>query len=446
MKSLAKWSVNNRVTVNLFMIFLIIAGLFTVLKMRRELNPQFDLDMVTVNIVYPGATPEEVEEGICIKVEEKIKGIEGISRIFSHAYEGMGSVIVELYENADVQKVLYEIKNEVDRIDTFPDEVEEPVVSQMVSRNPVVTVAVYGDVSEKMLRDVAEEIRDDLLDAGDISLAELLGVRNYEIAVEVSEKSLRKYGISFDHVVRAVRGASIELPGGSIKTSYGEILIRSKGKRYTGSEFEDVPLITLKDGTVIKLGQIADVIDGFENTDIQARFNGKPAALVQINRTKTEDVIKIARFVRGYVEQHTALMPEGVQIATWFDLSIMVSDRINLLLRNGVQGIVLVFLILAVFLNLRLAFWVSVGIPISFMGAFIVLDFCGETINMISLFAFIMTLGILVDDAIIVGENIYSHFNKEGSTSSQAVINGLKEVGGPVVPLLHSCRFFLSVG
>ena len=432
MKSLGNWSINNRVTVNLIMIFVIVAGLFTVLNMRKEMFPQFALDMINVSVTYPGASPEEVEEGVCIKIEERIKGIEGISRTISTAHEGRGSVTVELDGDADLRNTLDEIKTEIDLIDTFPDEAEEPVITEIINRYPAITVAVYGDVSEKLLHEVSERIRDDLIDTGPITITDLVGVRDYEIAVEVSEENLRRYSISFDHVVNAIRTGSIDLPGGAIKTSQGEILVRSKGQLYTGREFEDLPLITLEDGTVVRLGEVANVIDGFEDTDLIARFNGKPAALVQVNRTGNEDVIEISRAVRNYVENQKQKMPEGISLATWYDLSTMVQDRINLLLRNGTQGIILVFIALAFFLNLRLAFWVAVGIPISFMGAFLVLDFSGASINMISLFAFIMTLGILVDDAIIIGENIYTHFNK-GKTPSDAVIDGLKEVGGPVV-------------
>ncbi|MFC1815516.1 efflux RND transporter permease subunit [Thermodesulfobacteriota bacterium] len=432
MKFLGNWSIHNRVTVNLIMVFIIVAGLFSVLRMRREMFPQFALDMINISVGYPGSSPEEVEEGICIKIEERIKGIEGISRTFSNAYEGRGSVTVELDTGADGQNILDEIKAEVDRIDTFPDEAEEPVVTEIINRNPAISVAIYGDASEKRFHQIGEKIRDDLIDTGPISLAELVGVRDYEIAVEISEENLRRFGISFDHIVDTIRTGSIDLPGGAIKTSQGEILVRSKGQLYSGNEFEDLPLITLKDGAVIRLGQVATVTDGFEDVDVKTRFNGKPAVLVQVNRTNSEDVIEISKVVRNYVRTHTHKMPQGVNLAIWFDLSTLVRDRINLLLRNGTQGMILVFITLALFLNLRLAFWVAMGIPVSFLGAFMVLEASGATINMISLFAFIMTLGILVDDAIIIGENIYTHFGR-GKTPKEAVVDGLKEVGGPVI-------------
>ncbi|MGD2186390.1 MAG: efflux RND transporter permease subunit [Desulfobacterales bacterium] len=459
MKTLGKWSIKNHVSVNLIMIFIIVAGLFTVMKMRREMMPQFALDMIFISVDYPGSSPEEVEEGICIKIEEQIEGIEGIDRMISTAREGTGEVLVELESGSDVQKVLDEIKVEVDRIDTFPEEAEEPLVLEIINRDPTIYIAVYGDVSEKRLRQAAEKIRDDLLDARIssqlepattdglfskilkrfkfkqpevITQIELVGVRDYEIAIEVSEDNLRRYGLSFDQIVDAVKTGSIDLPGGKIKTDQGEILVRSKGQLYFGKEFEAIPLITLTDGTVVRLGQVAEIIDGFKDVDIKARFNGKPAAVVRISRTSEQDVIEIANIARNYVATHDHQISDDIDLAIWGDLSILVRDRIDLMLRNGLQGITLVFIALALFLNFRLAFWVAIGIPISFMAAFLVLNAFGQTVNMISLFAFIMTLGILVDDAIIVGENIYFHYN-QGKSPSAAVIDGLKQVGGPVV-------------
>ena len=459
MYKLGKWSIKNNVAVNLIMVFIIMAGLFTVMNMRREVFPQFSLDMIVVSVPYPGSSPEEVEEGICVKIEERIESIEGIQRIVSTAREGNGEVLAELKTGADTQKILDDIKAEVDRIDTFPDEAEEPLVMEIINQNPTISVAIFGDVSETRLRQVAEGIRDELLDAKFVSRTEsgglqglvasilkpfkfkqpdsitqidLVGVRDYEIAIEVSEEDLRRYGISFDQVVSAVRAGSIDLPGGRIKTEQGEILIRAKGQLYTGREFEKLPLITLSDGTVVRLGQVAKVIDGFEDLDLKTRFNGKRAAIVQVSRTSEQDIIEIASIARNYVETQRSKIPEDLEIAVWGDISTMVQSRIDLMLRNGSQGILLVFIALALFLNLRLAFWVAIGIPISFMAAFVVLNGVDQTINMISLFAFIMTLGILVDDAIIVGENVYSHYTR-GKSPSAAVVDGLKEVGGPVV-------------
>ncbi len=459
MHALGKWSIKNHVCVNLVMIFIIVAGLFTLIKMRREMFPQFSLDMIAVSVAYPGSSPEEVEEGICIKIEEQIQAIEGIDRLISTAREGSGEVIAELETGADVQKILDDIKAEIDRIDTFPDEAEKPTVQEVINQDPTISIAVYGDVPEKRMRQIAEGIRDDLFDAGmdqqqnsggwqdliaallkrfrfkqpeSITQIDLVGVRDYEISVEVSEEDLRRYGLSFDQVVSAVRAGSIDLPGGRIKTDQGETLIRAKGQLYHGREFERIPLITLNDGTVVRLGQVAKVIDGFEDLDIKTRFNGKPAAIVQVSRTSDQDIVELAQIARSYVTKLKRSQPQDVEFAIWGDISTMVESRIDLMLRNGVQGIMLVFISLALFLNLRLAFWVAFGIPVAFMGAFVVLSGLDQTINMISLFAFIMTLGILVDDAIVVGENVYSHYRR-GKSPKEAVVDGLQEVGGPVV-------------
>ena len=432
MKGLGRWSVENRVTVNLIMIFLIVAGLYTMLDMRREMFPQFAVDMINITIDYPGATPEEVEEGICIKVEEQLKGVEDVTKITSNAYEGRGSITLEVESGVDLTQKLDEISAEVDLIDSFPDEAEDPLIVEIKNQNPAITVAVYGNVGEDLLRTTAEGIRDDLVDTDTVSMAELIGTRDYEISIEVSEASLRRYNLSFDDVAAAVKTGSLDLPGGRIKTRGKEFLIRAKGRLYHGREFEMIPLVTRTDGTVVRLGDVATVIDGFEDVEIKARFNGMPAVLVQVNRTATQDIIAIARTVKQYLRDHGGHQPQGIALAYWQDLSDMVQGRIDLLLKNGFQGIVLVFIVLALFLNLRLAFWVASGIPIAFMGAFLVLEYLGASINMLSLFGFIMTLGILVDDAIIVGENIFSHYSM-GKSSKQAVIDGLSEVGGPVV-------------
>ncbi|HIJ58527.1 MAG TPA: efflux RND transporter permease subunit, partial [Deltaproteobacteria bacterium] len=433
MKSIARWSVEHRVTVNLLMVFIIIVGVMSLTRMRREVFPYFTLDMVSVLVLYPGASPEEIEEGIVLKIEEKVKSVQGIKRIISSAQEGVGKVLLELKEDVeDVQKVVDEVKTLVDTIDTFPEDAETPLIQEITIRDEAINIAVYGDVSERNLRRSAEKIRDDLLGLKEISQVNLTGVRDYEISVEISENSLRRYGLTFDQVTAALKSGSLDLPGGGIKTAGGDVLIRAKGQRYTGREFEEIPLITLPDGTMIRLGDVAHVLDAFKDTDQKGRFNGKPAALVQVRKTRDEDMILIARAVHNYIRENEHALPPGILMTAWADLSLLVQDRIDLLLRNGTEGIILVFVSLALFLRIGLAFWVALGIPISFMGAFCVLYWLGSTINMISLFAFIMTLGILVDDAIIVGENIYTHYER-GEPPLKAVIGGMAEVGGPVL-------------
>ncbi|MCP4022735.1 MAG: efflux RND transporter permease subunit, partial [Desulfobacteraceae bacterium] len=432
MRSLGKWSVEHRVTVNLIMIFLIVAGLLTVINMKREMFPQFSLDMIDVGMDYPGASPEEVEEGICVKIEEQLKSIEGIKTVYSGAYESHGSVTLELKAGTDIAEKLDEIKTEIDLIDSFPEEAEDPVIVEIKNNEPAIYLAVYGDVEERILRETADKIRDDLVEYDGISLASLVGAREYEISVEVSEETLRRYNLTFDQVAAAVKTGSLDMPGGKIKTKGGEFLVRAKGKLYNGEEFERIPVVTRSDGTVIRLGDVAKVNDSFEDRDLRARFNGKPAVMVVLNRTDTQDTIAISNIVKNYIKKNQDLQPQGISLSYWYDMADLVQDRIDLLLKNGIQGIILVFIVLALFLDLGLAFWVASGIPISFMGAFLILDYFGATINMLSLFGFIMTLGILVDDAIIVGENVYTHYS-QGKSPKQAVMDSMGQIGGPVL-------------
>ncbi|MCP4671811.1 MAG: efflux RND transporter permease subunit, partial [Desulfobacula sp.] len=432
MKAIGKWSVEHRVSVNLIMVFLIVAGLYTVLNMKREMFPQFSLDMVDIGINYPGASPEEVEEGVCIKVEEQLKSIEDVKTMYSTAFEGYGSITLELEAGADIDEKLDEIKTQIDLIDSFPEQAEDPTIVEVKNDDPAIYIALYGDATERVLRDTAEKIRDDLLETDDISLANLIGVRDYEISIEVSEESLKKFKLSFDQIAAAIKTGSLDLPGGKIKTRSGEFLVRAKGKLYNGEEFERIPVITRQDGTTILLSDVAKVVDGFEDTDVKARFNGKPAVLIVVKRTDTQDNIAISNTVKDYITKNQDSIPDNISFGYWYDMAEMVQDRIDLLLKNGVQGILLVFIVLALFLDFGLAFWVAAGIPISFMGAFLVLDYFGASINMLSLFGFIMTLGILVDDAIIVGENVYTHY-KQGKSPKQAVIDSVGQIGAPVV-------------
>jgi len=339
---------------------------------------------------------------------------------------------LELATGTDINKKLDEVRTEIDLIDSFPDEAEDPIVIEIKNNPPAIYLAIYGDVEERVLKDTAEKIRDDLVGTDEISLANLIGIRDYEISIEVSEENLQRFNLSFDQVALAVKTGSLDLPGGKIKTKGGEFLVRAKGKLYRGEEFERIPVVTREDGTRIQLGEVATVIDGFEDTDIKARFNGKPAVLVAINRTDNQDTIAISKAVKDYIKTHKASLPKGITLGYWFDMAEMVQNRIDLLVKNGAQGILLVFIVLALFLDLGLAFWVASGIPISFMGAFLILDFFGASINMLSLFGFIMTLGILVDDAIIIGENVYTHY-KTGKSARDSVIDSISQIGAPVV-------------
>jgi len=425
------WFAGNHVAANLLMLFIIVAGILSLARVVVETFPEIDTDTVVVTVPYLGASPAETEEGVCVRVEEAIASIEGIKRIRSVAQEGMGQVIAELEEDADDQKVLDDIKAAVDRIETFPAETEKPVVAEGDSRRRVITVVLYGDASEKTLKALAERVRDELTTIEGISQVEVAGVRNYEISIEVSEQDLRRYGLSFQQVADAVGRSSLDLPGGAVKGQGGEILLRTKGQMYRGAEFEDIVVVTRRDGTRVVLSDVATVIDGFEDTDTTTRFDGKSAALVQVFRVGTEGALHVADATKQYMDELADVLPAGIQVATWDDDSIVLRQRIGLLLRNARLGLAMVFVFLMLFLNLRLAIWTTVGMTISFLGGMWMMPFFDVTINMISLFAFIVVLGIVVDDAIVVGENIYEYLQR-GMKPLDAAIRGAREMAIPV--------------
>lgn len=439
------WMARNHVAANLLMVFVIVSGILGMMGTKKETFPEISLDMVQVQVPYRGASPEDVEDGVCKRIEERLIGIEDVRRIRSTAAEGIGVVTVEMELGADVEQALDDIEAEIDRISTFPAETEKPVIKEIIGRNRVVDVVVYGDVSERTLKAVAEQVREDLRAAPDISQVELLGVRVDEISIEVSEASLRQYGLSFAQVAGAVGRTSLDLPGGSVTGQAGEILVRTRGLLHSGLEYEDIVILTRPDGTALKLGQIATVVDGFEESDLASRFNGFPAATVQVFRTGDQSALDISDQVVEYVAVHGNQMPAGISIDYVRDDARLLRSRLDLLLRNARLGLVLVFVALSLFLDLRLAFWVMVGIPISFLGSFVLIEPFDASINMMSLFAFIVALGIVVDDAIVVGENIFAH-RERGKEFVQAAIDGTLEVGKPVVfSVLTSVAAFMPL-
>lgn len=432
MKTPVSWMAKNHVAANLLMGFILLSGLFSMLQTKKETFPEMSLDQVQIQMPYLGATPAEVEEAVCKRIEERVRGLEGVRRVRSTAAEGMGVVSVELERGVDMSKLLDDIKNEIDRIDTFPAETEQPVIKELTRRNQVIDLVLYGDVDEKALKTVAEQVRDDLRTSGVISQVELNGVRIDEISIEISEAALRRYGLTFAQVSDAVRRTSIDLPAGSVESEDGEILLRTQGLMRVGREYEDVVVLTRPDGTALKLSDIATVVDGFEDTDLVSRFNGQPAAVVSAYRTGDQNALDISAYVHEYVEDKRPTLPAGIHIDSARDDARLLRSRMDLLIRNAQLGLVLVFICLSFFLDLRLAFWVMMGIPISFLGAFVLMEPFDASINMLSLFAFIVALGIVVDDAIIVGENVYAHREK-GKDFLRAAIDGTLEVGTPVV-------------
>ncbi len=431
-KGVLAWFASNHVAANLLMLLIVVAGLLSIFTAKMEVFPEFSLNMISISVPYRGASPDDVEEGVCVRIEEAIAGVEGIKRMTSTAAEGFGSTLVEVEEYADPTEVLDDIKAEVDTIITFPQETEKPIITEITTRHKVISAVLIGDASEKVLKALADQIRDDLTALENISQVSVSGVRPYEISIEVSEESLRRYNLSFDQVSQAVSRSSLDVPGGSIKTSGGEILVRTKGQKYRGPEFERIIVVTRNDGTEVRLGDIATVRDAFEDVDLYAKFDGKRAAFIQVSRVGEQDAVDVAETVKRYVAEKQAYLPSGISLSLWEDDSQVLRDRLSLLKRNGYIGLVLVFLCLTFFLNIRLAFWTTMGIPISFLGAFWLIQYFDVTINMMSLFAFIMVLGLVVDDAIVVGENIFA-CRQRGMGRMQSAIHGVREMAIPVV-------------
>ncbi len=432
MKGAIGWFTENHVAANLLMFFLLLAGVFTGLSMKLEIFPETTLDSIIISTTYIGASPAEVEESLLRKIEESVAGLAGVKRIDSVAKEGYGTVTIEVMKDWDLKKLLDEVKAEVDRITTFPDEAEEPTIREVTRRSQVIFVSIYGEASEATLKHLAEQIKDDITNLEGVTLAEFLGVRKGEVHIEISEASLRRYGLTLGQVADAVRKGSLDLPAGSVKTAGGEILIRTKGRRYYAKDYMDVAVITRPDGTQVTLGQIAELKDGFEDVDLSARFQGKPAAMVRVYRVADQNALTVADRVKKYIDEVRPSLPAGIEIGYFSDRSKILRSRIELLLRNMALGLILVSILLGVFLNLKLAFWVTLGIPISFMAGLILLPKMDVSINMISLFAFIMVLGIVVDDAIIIGENIFRK-SEEGLPPLKAAVEGAIEVGRPVI-------------
>ncbi len=432
LRAIAQWSVSRPVVANVLMIFLLVTGLLSAWSLRREMFPIFSLDQVEVSVVYKGASVEEIEESICAKIEEQITGIRDIKKITSVAVEGRGAVTAELEAGADVSRVVNEVKNAVDQIDTFPKDSERPVTVEVIAKFPVIKVAVYGDVSEHVLTALAEKVKNDLLAMQGISQVELVGNREYEVAIEIPEHTLRKYGLTLPAVADLIRLNTLDLPAGTLKAESGQVLLRTKGQRYTAKEFEDLVVVYSPDGTTVPLNRIAKITDTFEDVDLQTRMDGKPAILVAVDKTSAQDAIAISDKVKQYLKEQSRLLPPSVRMIVWDDDSVYIRSRLDLMTRNALQGLVLVIIILGLFLRLRLAFWVAMGIPISILGSFLVLDHFNHSLNMVSMYSFIVVLGIVVDDAIVIGENVFTRISR-GEDPELAAVEGTAEIGYPVV-------------
>jgi multidrug efflux pump subunit AcrB len=421
----------NTVFANIVLMLIFLSGALAVKSMIREIFPEFSLDMISISVPYPGADPEEVEEGISQKIEEALETVDGIKQYTTKSSENVSQTQIEVKENYDVSDVLDRVRSKVDGISTFPVDAEKPIISEIILKESVAVIYLAGQMSERRLKELAEQFKDELKQFPEISQVAVFGTRDYEINIEVSEARLREYNLSFDQVAQAVRQSNLNLAGGTIRTQGEDIRIRTVGRKYTGEALSSIVVLARPDGDIVKLDRIATIKDDFSEDNIQATVNGKRSVFLIVQKTKEEDAIAISRTIRKYVKQKQAQLPEGIVVKILFESTDMLRARINLLVKNGILGLFLVFFTLWLFLDARLSFWGGMGIPISIAGALAILWGIGGTINMISLFALIMVLGIVVDDAIVVGEAIFLH-RQNGVPPLKAAVDGVCEVGLPV--------------
>ena len=431
-RGILAWFARNPVAANLLMITIFLVGGYAAYNIQRTVDPKIITKVITIDMIYPGAAPEEVEQGIVLKIEEALKDIDSIKRIESTANESAARIHITVYDDFDVLAVMDEVKSAVDSISGFPEEAEKPVIKHLRIRDHAINVQLYGNLDEASLKDFAEEVKNELLQDPDIAYAEIFGARDYEITVEVPEITLRKYNLTLDQVARAIRQSSVDLPGGAVKTDNGEIMLRAKGQAYRQHDFEKVVLITYADGTRLTLSDIATIDDGFEETQSFAMFDNTFSMSITVYAVGNQDAITVARAGKKYVAEKRNALPPGVYIDYWADITFYLESRLEMMLKNLALGALLVFIVLALFMDIKLAFWVMAGLPVCFLGAFMLmpLEFIDVSLNMISLFGFILILGIVVDDAIIIGESAYSVTEEKGH-SIDHIIEGALRVATP---------------
>jgi multidrug efflux pump subunit AcrB len=432
MRQLISWFTENHVAANLLMAFVLLVGLLMAINAKVEIFPETAADKVTVTVLYPGASPGEVEEGVVKKVEDAVSGLDGVKEVNAYASEGVAIIEVVAVKGWDVDKLFDDIKSEINRLTTLPENAERPVIKKFVFKAPVLNVAVYGDAPIHILKEYAERIRDDIAGLPHVTQAELFGVTGPEISIEIPEENLRKYNLTLNEVAQAVRRWSIDLGGGEIKEGAGYILLRAKGKRYRASEYRDIVILSRPDGAEVRLSDIATIKDTFEEHERGSRFNGLPSVGILVYRIGQENALTVASEVKEYIAKLRPTLPPSIHVDTFGDRSEILKARLSLLLKNMSYGMVLVILVLGLFLNRRLSFWITLGIPIAFAFGLAILPFYDVSINMISLFAFIMVLGIVVDDAIVVGESVFRK-REEGMPAFRAAVEGTMEVAVPVV-------------
>lgn len=440
MRPVIAWAIRNAPSMNTLMVAVLLVGVACMLKLRRERHPDFRPDEISINVSYPGASPAETEQSICLPIEEAIRPIVGIRQISASARESSGSVIAELDTDIDdPERVLEEVRGAIDGIPSFPEEAEKPVVRLPVKFNPVISVSIFAPdgsdpdndpIAEQQLRAVADQVHEELLQLPDVSYVSMDQAKKYQINIEIPHATLRKYGLTHREVADAVRRGNVELPGGEIRTEAGDVLIRASNRKMSGEEIAKIPVLTDSNGVTLTVGDLGVVRDQFDDREIFLRLDGRPHQWMMVRMTPDEDMLTIRDQVYEYAAAKQ--MPEGYELKVWGDWSKQARDRLDLLSRNGFIGLMLVFAVLGIFLDLRLAFWVALGIPISVFGTCAIMFVNDATMNVHSMFAFVMALGIVVDDAIVIAENVYAH-RLAGKSGIDAAIDGTVEVAPAVI-------------
>ncbi len=427
------WFARNHVAANLLMIAVVATGLLVAGHIRQEIYPTYTLDIVQIEMQYRGASPEEVEQSIIFPIEAELRGMEIIREIRARASEGRATVMAELLPGTDRNRGLQEVTAAVQRISLFPEDAEPPTTSlDSGRRRGVLYLSIYGDLDKHGLLSFARQIEEGLLSRPEISLVELRGVRSPEIHIEIPPARLRSLGVRLDDIARAVDASALDVPAGSIKTPGGDFLLKTSERRDFAKEFGEIAILSKADGTKVLLDDIATVTDGFEDSNTESYFDGRPSIWMAVYSSETQSPLDVATAVRAYIEEEKANLPPSVGMAVTFDRSHSYAERIDMLMTNGALGLTLVILALGLFLELRVAFWTAVGIPVSILGSLFLLPTMDASINMLSLFGFIVTLGIVVDDAVVVGEDIF-HKMCQGMSRYEAAVAGVKEMSVPVV-------------
>ncbi|MEO1242492.1 MAG: efflux RND transporter permease subunit [Pseudomonadota bacterium] len=434
MHGLITWWSKNGVAANLLMIAIIITGALAFLRIEREVFPSATFNGATVSVIWQGASPRDVEEQIIFRIEEAISDIDGIEHVEATAREGLATVNIEGRDSVDQTQFLNEIKNRVDGISTFPTDAFPPVVQLWRNEDGAMFMGVYGDLTERELNRLVRELRDEVAQVpGGSPLVNIWGDSKEEVSIEVSEEALRRFNLTFDDVARAVRGSSINLSGGQVRTDTGNIAIGVRSLADTQEEFERIVVRQQTDGSVVRVSDVATVIDGFEDRKQKRALNGQPAILMQIVAPEELNIVELSRAVNGWVDEKNEELGDTAQIYVWFDTSEIYFGRMQLVSSNAVIGLILVLIILLLFLRPTVAFWVTVGIAVSFAGAFIFMPMTGVSLNILSLFAFLLVIGVVVDDAIIVGESIHNEVEEGKHKGVDAAIIGTQLVAKPVL-------------